>query len=196
MTLWFQPIGFQHCEGGGKFHLIRILLALTWPRKVILGPGFDHKGLFKLSDCVNILFWLFQVLECVWNCNLFFFVVKNNLINFFTLNSRLAYSLGSNLFVFSKFFLIESDHILMIFSCLLFNIYLGLLYKRESTFKAFYEKRISTIMISNISEINENRNDWIVLLDDDDEIASEENEIFLVFVVLMYNISKWVLKVE
>ncbi len=84
----------------------------------------------------------------------------------------------------------------MIVSCLLFNIYLGLFYKGESTFKAFYEKRISTIMISNIFEINENRNDWIVLLDDDDEIASEENEIFVVVVVLMYNISKWVLKVE
>ncbi len=47
----------------------------------------------------------------------------------------------------------------MIISCLLFNIYLGLFYKRESSFKAFYEKRISTIMISNISEISENRND-------------------------------------
>jgi hypothetical protein len=85
----------------------------------------------------------------------------------------------------------------MIISCLLFNIYLGLFYKRESSFKAFYEKRISTIMISNISEISENRNDWIVLLDDDDnEIASEENEIFVVVAVLMYNISKWVSKVE
>jgi hypothetical protein len=52
-------------------------------------------------------------------------------------------------------------------------------------------------MISNISGINENLNDWIVVLDDDDdEIASEENEIFVVVVVLMYNISKWVLKVE
>jgi hypothetical protein len=69
--------------------------------------------------------------------------------------------------------------------------------QRESTFKAFYEKRISTIMISNIFQINENRNDWIVLLDDeDDEIASEENEIFVVVVVFMDNINKWVLKVE
>jgi hypothetical protein len=52
-------------------------------------------------------------------------------------------------------------------------------------------------MISNISGINENLNDWIVVLDDDDgEIASEENEIFVVVVVLMYNISKWVLKIE
>jgi hypothetical protein len=71
----------------------------------------------------------------------------------------MAFYLGSILFVFSKFFLIESDYILMIVSCLLFNIYLGLFYKGESTFKAFYEKRISTIMISNIFEINENRND-------------------------------------
>ncbi len=83
----------------------------------------------------------------------------------------------------------------MIVSCLLFNIYLGLFYKRESIFKAFYEKRILTIMISNIFQINENRHDGIILLDDD-EIASEENEIFVVGVVLIYNISKWVLKVE
>jgi len=94
------------------------------------------------------------------------------------------------LFVFSEFSLIESDYILMIVSCLLFNIYLGWFYKRESTFKALYEKRISTIMISNIFQINENRHDGIVLLDDD-EIASEENEIFGVVLVLMYNISKW-----
>jgi hypothetical protein len=81
----------------------------------------------------------------------------------------------------------------------LFNIYLGLFYKRELTSEseAFYGKRISTIMISNIFEINENLNDSIVLLDDDDdEIASEENEIFVVVVVFMDNINKWVLKVE
>jgi hypothetical protein len=65
----------------------------------------------------------------------------------------------------------------MIVSCLLFNVYLGSFYKRESTSKTFYDKRISTIMISIIFEINENFNDWIVLLGDDAEVSSEENEI-------------------
>ena len=76
----------------------------------------------------------------------------------------------------------------MIVSCLLFNIYLGSFYKRESTSKTFYNKRISPIMISNIFGINENLNDWIVLLDDDDEVSSEENEIFVE--VLINNIIK------
>jgi hypothetical protein len=39
--------------GGVKFRPIRFLRAVTWLRKVILGPGFDHIGLFDIAVSSN-----------------------------------------------------------------------------------------------------------------------------------------------
>jgi len=103
----------------------------TGPRKVILSPGFDHERLFKTMWLCQYSLVIISGFGMRSELQPVFFLAKNNLINFFTWDSRLAYSLALILFVFSRFSLIESDYILMIVSCLLFNIYLGLfLYTR------------------------------------------------------------------